>query len=334
MNFSHNIQDRAGSCNAGRRRVFVVRNMLTMFTVAGFIVLCASCASRGPKSRKAAVASHDITIPVPPAMLTSDSARLEFIANRYWNSFDFRDTTWLTDTVAFEQAFANWAGMLGNIPIGRSAELAGSLIGRIAADTTVGSSMLLHFTDIAERYWRDPNSPFRCEEFYIPVLEAVIAAPNLDTLYKIRPRAQLEAAMKNRPGMKAADFEYTVSNGQKNRLSQLHGEYILLMFYNPGCHDCGRVEKYIADSEVFAPLIASGRMAVLAVYVDEELAAWREHLSQMPKDWIVGCNSDIRADQTYDLPAIPNLYLLDSDKRVVFKDAPVERIEEAMQAKR
>lgn len=205
----------------------------------------------------------------------------------------------------------------------------------VSPDPSVPLDMLLRFADVSEYYFAHPNSPFRNEELYIPVLRAVIEAPCLDDIYKIRPRAQLESALKNRPGMRAADVAYTTecpgagsASARKGRLSQLKADYVLLMFYNPDCQDCARVEQHIVRSEVFAPLVASGSMKVLAVYVDEDIEAWRKHLPQMPAGWTVGYNTTIRSDHTYELPAIPNLYLLDKDKRVVFKDALVEQIEE------
>ena len=60
------------------------------------------------------------------------------------------------------------------------------------------------------------------------------------------------------------------------------------MFYNPGCPECTRIEEYIPQSEVVAPLIASGRLKVLAVYPDDDVMAWRSHLPQMPAGWTVG----------------------------------------------
>lgn len=38
--------------------------------------------------------------------------------------------------------------------------------------------------------------------------------------------------------------------------------------------------------------------------------------------------------QLYDLKAMPTLYLLDKDKRVILKDAPVEQIEQWLTEKR
>ena len=47
----------------------------------------------------------------------------------------------------------------------------------------------------------------------------------------------------------------------------------------------------------------------------------------MPSGWIVGWNrsGDISRG-LYDIRAIPTRYLLDGEKRVLLKDAPLERI--------
>lgn len=306
---------------------------LRVFAVLLSCMLLFACGSRvGRGTSGAADSSGDgavhkaprLDVPQPSAML-SDSARLDFIAAHYWDNFDFADTTWIADTAALEGTFTPWAQALAQLPQRKAADLTGALIRRGAGCP----AMQLRLMEVAEYFWKHPNSPFRNEELYIPVLEAVVAAPGVDEVNKIRPQMQLEAARKNRPGMKAADFVYTTGSGRTGRLSGLGGDYTLVLFYNPGCPDCRRVEQYIAASEVFGPLVASKRMKVLAMYVDADFAAWRAGLPEMPRGWTVGCDprQTITSEELYNLPAIPNLYLLDRAKCVVFKDAPVERIE-------
>lgn len=308
------------------------RRLTSLIAAAAFVLLLASCG--GNASRKAgedsgsasgeAAALHKITMPMPPAMLTDDSSRLVFMADHYWDTFDASDTTWIADTAALEQAFANWAALLGALPQREAVKYPGALIRRAGQSPEV----LLRLSEIAEHYFADPNSPYRSEELFIPVLEAVLESRTIDTLYKIRPRLQLASAMKNRPGTKAADIAYTTGSGATGTLYGLRADYTLVIFYNPGCPDCARTESYIERSEVFGPLAASGRLKVLAIYPDEDMEVWRSHLPQMPAGWIVGRSLIGRIGESpYDLPAIPALYLLDKDKRVILKDAPVERIE-------
>lgn len=312
------------------------RSFLISFAALALVLMSVGCGSRSGsgvgsaseangKDAVAAKATHRLTMPTPPAALSSDSARLDYIVSHYWDSFDRRDTTWITDTVALEQAFANWTGVLRYLP----AEKAAETISAFLRSTEVCPAVRDRLLEVAERYFYDPNSPLRSEELYIPVLQYVIASPGIEEVYKIRPRAQLETVLKNRPGMTAADFAYTTAEGTAGRLSSIRAPHTLLLFYNPGCPDCARVEGFIASSAVFAPLIESGALNVLAVYTEDDLDTWRKHVPYLPKSWTVaydkGCR--IAEKELYDLRAIPSLYLLDARKHVLLKDAPVEQIE-------
>lgn len=305
-----------------------MRNRPPIFPVvaAALCLLSASCGGGAPRKAgdgSGSAAFHRIVMPVPPASLAGEYQQA-YVLDHYWDSFDASDAAWIADTAALERAFAGWVGLLGALPRQEAVKYPGALIRRAGRNPAVQ----LRLSEIAEHYFADPNSPYRSEELFIPVLEAVIAAPGIDTLYKIRPRSLLASAMKNRPGTKAADLTYTLGSGAAGRLSDIRAEYTLLIFYNPGCADCVRTGDYIGRSEVFSALISSGRMKVLAIYPDGDTEAWLAHLPQMPAGWIVGRSRIGRiGDSPYDLPAIPCLYLLDRNKTVVLKDAPVERIE-------
>ena len=302
---------------------------MPLFTgLASSVLLFISCGGGSSRAGTSvdtpSAKSPKLAIPQPPVMLESDSARLDFLATHYWDNFDYADEAWIADTATLEGTFTPWAQLLAQLPEPQAAALTGELISR----GNDHPQMQLRLLDVAEYFWHHPNSPFRSEELFIPVLEAIVAAPGIDTLYKLRPRAQLASALKNRPGMRAAEFSYTLGSGATGRLSDIRADYALLMFYNPGCHDCARVEEYIVRSEVFAPLTAAGRLKVLAVYPDEDVAAWKEHLPQMPRGWTVGHAPMERGGVAlYDLPGIPALYLMDKNKTVILKDRPVEMIE-------
>ena len=50
----------------------------------------------------------------------------------------------------------------------------------------------------------------------------------------------------------------------------------------------------------------------------------------IPSKWINGYDKEltVRNRELYDLKAMPTLYLLDKDKKVLLKDAPVEQVEQ------
>lgn len=283
-----------------------------------------SCNGNSSLRETEANATPRYVLPVPPVILTDRGERTAYMAGHYWQGVDYADTAWLTDSVALEQIFVQWVTLLVQLSTDESIKVAGNVI----SQGNACPALQLRLAELAERYFHDPNSPYRNEELYIPVLRAVIAAPGIGDIHKERPRYQLEKALMNRPGTQAADFAFVTKDGRTLRLSDIRGNYVLLYFFNPDCHDCKRVTAHMAASPCFTNLLKKSSLTLLAIYPDEDLQAWKSHAGEMPGEWTVARYADSRSRQAYDLPAIPNLYLLDHEKKVVLKDAPVERIEE------
>ena len=76
-----------------------------------------------------------------------------------------------------------------------------------------------------------------------------------------------------------------------------------------------------------APAIADV-LAVVNVYIDEDIQAWRSYMPVYPEEWYNGFDPDfvLRNDEIYNVRAIPSLYLLDEEKRVILKDAPENKL--------
>lgn len=110
-------------------------------------------------------------------------------------------------------------------------------------------------------------------------------------------------------------------------MSQLEAEYTLLYFYDPTCDECERVKTQLASSPTICTMVRSGRLTVLSVSVAGG-AAWAWYGCPAGLDGR-GCDASERLvrDGVYDLKAMPTLYLLDSGKRVLLKDASAGQVE-------
>ena len=289
---------------------------LLLFTVT------VGCSQAQEKKPAAGLPKKGFRLPQIPPVLTSPGERASYLVAHYWDGFDFSDTTLISRPEITEQAFADFLDVLPHVSPDESVKA----LRRLMASASADRSMLMYFADLAEKYLYDPNSPFRNEEFYIPVLEYIVSSPDLAEVYKIRPRYRLELALKNRPGDVAADFAYTLPDGKGGRLSEVKSEYTVLFFNNPDCADCISTKAFIAGSALFGKLLAAKRLTVVAVYPDGDLSLWKK--TTYPPAWINGSNPALSGARLYDLKAMPTLYLLDRNKRVILKDAPVERIEE------
>ena len=288
-------------------------------------ILCSLTACGGGTSQQTATPPkplHEFATPVPPVTFGREQ-QVEFLRKHYWDQFRFADTTALAaiDTMAMIKHFGQYAMLVSAETETIRADI--PAMRRLMQQASSSRPMMDFFLFLAETVLHDPNSPLRNDELYIPVLEAQLAAPWYDEYERIAPAFDLEMVRKNRIGHPAADFCYTTADGRTRSLYALKADYTLLFFNNPDCAMCKELREQIGASPVLAPLIASGCLKVLALYPDEDLAAWRAYQPNIPANWInaydKGCV--IRGEQRYDVNAIPSLYLLDSEKRVLVKDA-------------
>lgn len=201
----------------------------------------------------------------------------------------------------------------------------------VLADASADSAAWRSLLELENTFLNDPNSPYRCEDLYLPVLLAIASSPFstegeiADAVYNI-PRYMI-----NPLGEKVADFEFTLRNGRTRTLSSVEAEHIILFFSNPGCENCKEVMNQICGTPFVQEMIEDGSLAIVNIYPDDDMEAWLEYVAAYPKEWISGFAPGIDdwTDATpakYNIRAIPTLYLLDSEHRLLMKDAPLERI--------
>ena len=294
-----------------------LRNIL-LLVVMTTIISCGNARKRGDHSSVGGIdeARYALRAPqAPPAL--QDEAAVAYLRDNWWREFDFCDTLQLQqiDKGEFARFFARYTMLL-------PADSADSYMSELMQKASQSKPMFDYFMHVAEGVLHDPNSDFRDDEKYIPVLEAALQSNYLDEYEKAPYRYDLNIARQNRVGQVANDFAYTTADGRTSRLYELGAEHILIFISNPGCPMCRDVSEQIQSSPLMNELIERGTLKVLVIYPDADLEAWREHLADYPSAWICAYNEGqvIERERLYDLRAIPSLYLLDSGKRVMAKD--------------
>ena len=161
----------------------------------------------------------------------SPEEQRDYLREHYWDRFDFADTLFVreADTAQMVEAYARWVALISDRPA--DAAPMDSLMRRASASRP----MLAYFTMLAQQVIHDPNSPQRNDEFYIPVMQAVLASPYYDEYERIGPAYDLAMASQNRLGQRANDFRYTLASGATGTLYGVKAEYTLLFINNPGC---------------------------------------------------------------------------------------------------
>ena len=282
------------------------------------------CGCRNGRGRTAVVADNRVAeyykVPVAPSILSGQERIDDFYARNWWRDFDFADSLQaaLTDSVYFMGLFSDWTRVLERVP-----DVGPGCVEDVMSRASATKKCFDMFVKAAREVLADPNSALRDDELYMPVLRARIASPFTDEVTRERCRYRLDILSQNRIGHKANIIRYTLADGFEGTLYGIKAEYTLIFINNPGCEMCRTVREGISSSALLSRYISSGRLKVLAIYPDQDLDEWLRYRSEMPSSWINGYDREcvMRTDGTYNLAAIPSLYLLDKDKTVLVKDA-------------
>lgn len=259
----------------------------------------------------------DLPLPNIPDNITLPEERAAYIINHFWDGMDFNDTLRCRNQAFMEQNFVNFISLFPHTKQERLSQCIGKLLKAATVDTT-GFKLV---NDIAERYLDDPNSPIRNEEYYILFLEELLRLPGLPEAERVRPATRLKTAKKNRPGTKATDFAYTDRNGNRGTLHATQGKRLLLLFYDPACSHCSEILDGLRENAIIGNLIRRKELTVLAVYTEGDRKLWNETKNSLPQEWHVAIDdSRIAEHELYSLPAMPVIYMLDKDKKVLLKD--------------
>ena len=303
------------------------------------LILAALLAMAGCRGKKAeqfhALPFPDVQL---PSMISGQQEALEYMAVNYWNGITDLSRNYPSDSTLVsgvrrsdvEQKFADWTSIMEYAGQGIWSKAVGNLYERaLACETKDTSSQVFEtFVDLFQKYYYDPNSPMRNEDVYYCFVKRYVSYEGLSDVERAKYEREARLCALNRVGTKAADFRFADRRGKMMNLYDINAEMTLLFFSNPGCNACMEIINVLRDEPLIASHISSGRLAVVNVYIDEDIQAWREYMSIYPEEWYNGFDPDyvLRGNEIYAVRAIPSLYLLDAEKRVILKDAPEDKV--------
>ena len=303
------------------------------------ILLAVFCAAGCVNNRKA---EQFTALPFPdvmvPAVIQTQNEAAEYLAEHWWDRLTDPERGYPCDSTLIsgvsrsdvEQKFANWTVTLGAVSYDHAVKSVKRLFDKVVSceKKDTASNVFESMTEIVQKYLYDPNSPMRNEDFYGPYVERLSQCQLVDEGMRQAYAFDAKMCALNRVGTKAADFRFSDSRGRIRRLYDIKADNIILFFSNPGCTACMDIINTLKSIPAVAHGVASGRLAVLNIYIDEDLNAWKEYMPVYPNEWYNGYDPDyvIRTDVLYNVRAIPSLYLLDKDKTVIIKDAPETRL--------
>ena len=173
-----------------------------------------------------------------------------------------------------------------------------------------------------------PNSPYRNNYIAECIYESVISSTAVEETDKENYSRKLGILRLNSAGRTANDFETKTPEGDPFFLHEVEADYTVLFFYNPDCESCYGITASLHNSKILTELINKDKLKLFAVYLEEEYDKWLSFTFDKP-EWLHGWDSRkyIEESGLYILEAVPSIYLLDNNKKVIMKDCSFVQLE-------
>ena len=303
-----------------------------IFIVAAAVVTveCNSGNNNQGKAEFKALPFPDVQV---PSILSDRYEVFEYMAQNYWNAITDPSRDYVCDSLyvsgveqsVVEQKFADWIGILNQVQLHVAVKSVAKFYDRAVACERKNPSSNVFETAVilADKYFYDPNSPLRNEEYYLSFVSRYASYEGLSDVERSKHERDARLCALNRIGTKATDFRFCDRYGKIMHLYDIEADLTLVFFSNPGCNACMEIIQAL-NSESLSALVDSGQLQVLNIYIDEDIQAWRSYMPVYPESWYNGFDPDfvLRNNDIYNIRAIPSLYLLDKEKNVLMKDVP------------
>lgn len=268
--------------------------------------------------------TQELEMPALPDSLRTPSERAAFLTLHFWDALDFGNDSRSNDSGFLEQAFVNFLSVLPIAEKEAQAAAVSNLMRRAEANQEAYNAV----ARLADKYLYSPDSPMASDDIYELFLTEITGNDAYRSPMKVLYVTQLDQLRKNRVGTQAADFSFKTLSGEDVSLyNSENGKKVILIFYDPDCDHCKDVLATLSADKDINSLISSGTLGVIAVYSGDEEDLWRQSAAAMPQSWTIGYeDGTVQDDDVYVIRMMPTIYLLDSDKKVIIKEADIDSL--------
>jgi thiol-disulfide isomerase/thioredoxin len=168
---------------------------------------------------------------------------------------------------------------------------------------------------------------------YIAEQHAVNDEANwIDKNFVDRMKTAVRLAKLNPEGSIATNLKLQNITGQYEALHDIQARYTVLYFFNPGCGTCAMVTPILW--ETYKQYRDKG-LQVFAVYVDRNREEWQPYIDKNQyHGWINVWDPDGSEGiyEKYDVHAIPTIYLLDAEKKIILQNTTIDGLKNVLKA--
>lgn len=260
--------------------------------------------------------------PTPPESLESLSDRTSYLVEHFWDRCDLKSA--FSARAKLAQAFNDYVSFMPYA----DAEVVHRSIDKLISQVKKDPKHLLILGEMAENALYGDSAEMVSDEVYLPFAQAVADCKKIPGEQRARFQHQAAVLSQSQMGQVFPELNLKAVDGTLKRISDITTPYTIVFINDPSCSDCRLDRARLATNYDSQRLIKSGTLTIVSVYPDKADDLWRESLTDYPADWIVTASDEV--DDKVDTRTTPTFYFLDSDKKIVAKNIPVDNILNAL----
>ncbi|MDR2814531.1 MAG: redoxin domain-containing protein [Prevotellaceae bacterium] len=243
---------------------------------------------------------------------------LEFAKLHFFDNFNFADERIINAPILENRMMVFFQRMMVQEPAADINGCIDRLLGKAEQNKTAYRYVL---TWLYDRYTDSPIEGHHEVGIYLCRIMSDSAKVDwLTSKEQKKLKQNIKKYMLNPIGAIATDLKLQTAEGEHRSLHALKAPVTVLYFFNPGCGTCRMTTPVLHD--VYEKYKEKG-LEVFAVYPDKDTVAWKKYVEENGyTDWVNVWDAEGTADiyEKYSLHAIPQIYVLDEEKKVRYKD--------------
>lgn len=271
------------------------------------------------------LAQRDPELPEPPLLPDGSMDReqmYQIYKSRFFENIDFSDDRILQTPVYHGRLRIFFNNVLIQHPDSIIAE-ADRLLEKASANKEMFKYTLWFITNNAES-----SQVMGMDKVFVHLVENYYMTGLVDWIEEERLNRIINRAMEMKPlliGNIAPDFKIKDPEGDPVSLHGIEAEYLVIYFWDAECAFCKQATAALKKS--YEQLTELGAK-IFAVNIEKDKQKWLNDIASHEQEWIHGNDINKKSDflDVYSIFAIPQIFILDRDKRILAKDIGAEHI--------
>ncbi len=260
--------------------------------------------------------------PTPPESLTTLGDRTSYLVEHFWDRCDLKSA--FSARAKLAGAFNDYVSFMPYA----DAEVVHRSIDKLISQVKKDPKHLLILGEMAENALYGDSAEMVSDEAYLPFAKAVAGCKKIPGEQRARFEHQARVLAQSQTGQVFPELQLTGADGTAKNISAITTPYTIVFINDPDCSDCRMARVRLATNYDAQRLINSGSLTIVSVYPDAPDELWSESIADYPATWVVTASADV--DDRVDMRSTPTFYFLDSAKKIVAKNIPVDNIINAL----